>query len=132
MSGYLKAQEETIVSKKETVQLIVPSDTPIIKPSPTLPIIEEFVIEPIVEKKNTEVLAATKIATTFNTNRTYVNEAKRIKEEKTEILEQIKSGEKMTIKKGLKRILVPFLVPLNSNCLIYNQNCGDYRSTITI
>ena len=38
--------------------------------------------------------AATKLATTFNTNRTYINEAARLKEEKPEIFEQVKSGEK--------------------------------------
>ena len=41
-----------------------------------------------------ETEAATKLATTFNTNRTYINEAARLKEEKPEIFEQVKSGEK--------------------------------------
>jgi hypothetical protein len=38
--------------------------------------------------------AATKIASTFNTNRTYINEAAKIRENKPELFEQIKSGEK--------------------------------------
>lgn len=41
-----------------------------------------------------ETETATKLATTFNTNRTYINEAARLKEEKPEIFEQVKSGEK--------------------------------------
>ena len=36
----------------------------------------------------------TKLATNFNTNRTYVNEAARLKEQKPEIFEQVKNGQK--------------------------------------
>ena len=36
----------------------------------------------------------TKLATTFNTNRTYINEAARLKDQKPEVFEQVKSGEK--------------------------------------
>ena len=36
----------------------------------------------------------TKVASAFNTNRTYVNEATRLKAEKPELFEQVKSGEK--------------------------------------
>lgn len=46
------------------------------------------------ETNTDENKAATKLATTFNTNRTYINEAARLKEEKPEIFEQVKSGEK--------------------------------------
>lgn len=36
----------------------------------------------------------TKLATTFNTNRTYINEAQRLKETNPEVFQQVKSGEK--------------------------------------
>jgi N6-adenosine-specific RNA methylase IME4 len=45
-------------------------------------------------KPHDETKAATKIAQTFNTNRTYVNEAAKLRETKPEVFEQVKRGEK--------------------------------------
>jgi N6-adenosine-specific RNA methylase IME4 len=46
------------------------------------------------QAKDTSKLAHTKIAQTFNTNRTYVNEAAKLRETKPEVFAQVKSGEK--------------------------------------
>ncbi len=43
--------------------------------------------------KDTSKLVSSKLATTFNTNRTYINEAARLKDQKPEVFEQVKSGE---------------------------------------
>ena len=52
-----------------------------------------LLLDQITEDPNTNA-AATKLATTFNTNRTYINEAARLKEQKPEVFEQVKNGEK--------------------------------------
>jgi N6-adenosine-specific RNA methylase IME4 len=46
------------------------------------------------KQSNEENKARTKIAQTFNTNRTYVNEAAKLRETKPEVFEQVKRGEK--------------------------------------
>jgi N6-adenosine-specific RNA methylase IME4 len=46
------------------------------------------------KQSNEENKARTKIAETFNTNRTYVNEAAKLKTERPEVFAQVKSGEK--------------------------------------
>lgn len=59
-------------TKKETSQLIVKSN--------------------LEKKDNNKNSVETKIAETFNTNRTYISEATKLKENKPEIFEQVKSG----------------------------------------
>ena len=93
MAEYLKSQEkveEEPILKKEDTQLIVEAAPVKIENQ----IKTVLPIEAKVEIPRTENETSAKIATTFNTNRTYVNEAKRIKAESPEIFEQIKSGAK--------------------------------------
>ncbi len=48
----------------------------------------------IVEGNRTDNETASKVAELFNTNRTYFNEAKKLKDEKPELFEEVKSGQK--------------------------------------
>jgi len=51
-------------------------------------------VQLIAPSPNEQNKVRTKLANTFNTNRTYITEAARLKTEKPELFEQIKSGEK--------------------------------------
>ena len=60
----------------------------------------------LIPQSQEESKAATKVAIAFNTNSTYVKDAKRLKTENPEAFEQIKSGEKTIteVKKVEKQI----------------------------
>lgn len=60
-------------------------------------------VNKLTETKKQPERVTQKLAETFNTNRSYVSEAKKLKERKTDFFEQVKSGEK-TLTEALREV----------------------------
>jgi DNA modification methylase len=115
-----KHQTDNNSNSKQTVQLIVPSET----------------------KKDNSKLTDTKIAETFNTNRTYISEATKLKETNPEVFEQVKAGAKTftEIKKEEKQQKLEVAKEQNKKTLkaevsenkptIYLKDCVDFLNTL--